>query len=160
MNSTKIIATLIFVLSVALFSGCTKEGPAGKDGNANVSSTTLTASNWVYSAPSWVATLPYSAITQEIVNSGAVLVYIKVGESYNQLPLTFYQTDSYSTTIEVSTSPGQVTLFWTDSDLIQPDNPGSQSFKVVAIAAATMIDNPDLDYSSYDEVMSTFGLED
>lgn len=166
MNSIKTISTLLLLVTMTIFSSCKKEGPegpAGKDGvdgNANVVSSTITSSAWAYNAPSWAITFTYPAITQEIINSGAVLVYIKVGNNYNQLPLTFYQSSSYSTTIEVTTFAGGLSLIWTDSDLTQPNNPGSQTFKVVVIAASGMIQNPNVDYSNYEEVKSTFNLVD
>lgn len=163
MISIKTISALLLLVTMTLFSSCKKEGPAGpagKDGNANVVSSTITSSSWAYAAPSWVITFTNPAITQEIINSGAVLVYLKVGNSYNQLPLTFYPSSDYSTTIEVSTFVGGLSLFWTDSDLIQPINPGSRTFKVVVIAASGRIQNPNVDYSNYEEVKSTFNLED
>lgn len=163
MNSIKTITSLVLLVTMTIFSSCKKEGPAGpagEDGNANVVSSTITSSSWAYTAPSWAITFTYPAITQEIINSGAVLVYIKVGNNYNQLPLTFYPSASYSSTIEVSTFVGGLSLLWTDSDLIQPNNPGSQTFKVVVIAASGLIQNPNVDYSNYEEVKSTFSLVD
>jgi hypothetical protein len=157
----KIIYLALMVVSLTtLFSGCKKEGPAGKDGNANVVSSSTTVSNWVYEGSSWKSIIPYPAITQDIINSGAVLVYMKTGESYNQLPLTFYQNPAYSTTIEVSTVVGGLALYWSDSDLSQPINPGTRTFKVVVIASSGMIQNPDVDYSNYEEVKSAFNLVD
>lgn len=161
MNSVKTIKTLMLLAAITIFGGCAKEGPAGedgKDGNANVVSTTITSTDWTFNDPSWVLSLNYPAITQDIINSGAVLVYVKVGESYNQLPLTFYQSSSYSSSVEVSTFVGGLYLFWTDSDLIQPIYPGSQTFKIVVIASSGMIQNPNVDYSNYEEVCSTFNI--
>ena len=163
MNSIKSITSLVLLVTMTIFSSCKKEGPAGpagKDGNANVVSSTITSSSWAYTEPSWAITFTDPAITQEIINSGAVLVYIKVGDNYTQLPLTFYLSSSYSSTIEVSTFVGGLSLFWTDSDLVQPNNPGSQTFKVVVIAGSGMIQNPNVDYSNYEEVKSKFNLED
>jgi hypothetical protein len=160
MNLIKTISVLLFVSTMTIFSSCSKEGPAGKDGNANVVSSTITSSSWVYNDPTWAITFNYPAITQEIINSGAVLVYMKVGNNYNQLPLTFYQSSSYSTTIEASNFVGGLTLFWTDSDLTQPINPGSRTFKVVVISASGMMQNPDVDYSNYEEVKTIFNIED
>ena len=160
MNFIKTISTSLLLLSIVLLSGCEKEGPAGADGNANVVSTTFTSSAWTFNSPSWMLSYNYPAITQEIINTGAVLVYIRVNNSYNQLPLTFYQSSDYSTTIEVSNSVGGVNIFWTDSDLVQPINPGTQTFKVVVIAASAKIQNPGVDYSNYEDVESAFNLKD
>lgn len=123
-------------------------------------SSSITSSAWTYVSPSWEITFTNPAITQAIINSGAVLVYIKAGEGYNQVPLTIYQSASYSTSIEVATFVGGLTVFWTDSDLTQPNNPGSQTFKIVIIAASGIIQNPNVNYSDYEEVRSVFNLED
>jgi hypothetical protein len=151
----KIIYLALMVVSLTtLFSGCKKED------DVNIESSTVTVSNWVYEGKSWNTFISFSAITQDIINSGAVLAYIKVGESYNQLPLTFYQDATYSTTIEVASTVGGLKLFWSDSDLIQPNNPGSRTIKVVVIPSSGMIQNPSVDYSNYEEVKSAFNLVD
>jgi len=163
MNLIKTISALLLLVTVTTFSSCKKEGPAGpagQDGNANVVSSTITSSAWAYNAPSWAITFTYPAITQEIINSGAVLVYLKVGNNYNQLPLTFYPSSSYSSTVEVSNFVGGLSLIWTDSDLTQPNNPGSRTFKVVVISSSGMIQNPNVDFSKYEEVKAIFDLKD
>ncbi len=152
-----------------LFTNCAKDGktgpagpqgPAGANGNANVVSSTITSSNWAYTAPSWKISFTYPAITQDIIDKGAVLVYIKVGSAYNQLPLTIYPSSTYSRTYEVSTYLGGVDIFCTDSDLTQPTNPGSQNFKVVVIAASGKMANPNLNYDDYNAVKKAFNLQD
>jgi hypothetical protein len=162
------LISLVFTL-IVIISGCTKEGPEGpagkdgingKDGNANVVSATITSSAWVYNTPSWVISFSYPAITQDIINNGAVLVYIKVGNGYNQLPLTFYQSQNYSTSIEVSTYVGGLTLLWTDSDLTQPINPGENTFKIVVISASGLNRNPNINFNNYLEVKHSFNLPD
>ena len=162
----KAINTFSFISLMLIFFGCEKEGPAGPagpagaDGNANVVSTNVTSSAWVYVNSSWEISFAYPEITQEIINSGAVLVYIKVNESYNQLPLTFYQSQEYSTSIQVSTYNGGVTMFWSDSDLVQPINPGSQTFKIVVIASSVMRQNPNVNYNNYEDVSRAFDLNE
>lgn len=139
---------------------CTKEGPQGPPGNANVVSSTITSSSWEYSNPSWSITFTYPAITQDIIDKGAVLVYLKVGQGYNQLPVTIYQSSSYSSSLEVASFVGGVKVFWTDSDLTQPNNPGQQSFKVVVIAASGLAQNPNIDFKNYEAVKQAFHLND
>ena len=157
---------LVFVNSCAIDGPIGPEGPAGPvgpvgpQGNANVLSTTYSVSNWNYSAPSWQASIPFSAITQSIINTGAVLVYISTGtNTYSQLPLTFYPASTYSTTIEVVSTIGAVNLFWSDSDQTQPNNPGSWTFKVVAIAGSNKMAYP-VDWSNYIAVKKYFNLAD
>ena len=155
-------------LMVLALAGCKKgdTGPAGKDGkngtngNANVVSSSVTSSSWTYTAPSWQISFTYSPITQDIIDRGAVLVYIKAGSAYNQLPVTFYPASTYSRTYEVSTALNGVTIFCTDSDLTQPTNPGSQTFKIVVIAPSQLIKNPNVNLDNYEEVKKAFDLKD
>jgi hypothetical protein len=146
------------------FSACKKEGPAGKDGkdgNANVQSSTFTVTSWGYSAPSYYADINYSAITAGIINNGAVLVYLSNGSGgYSQLPLTIYPSSSYSETLETVSGPGFVRIFITDSDLTAPITPGTLTFKVVVIAASARMANPDVDLSNYNQVKKAFNLQE
>ena len=166
-KTAKIFGTFALVCGL-LFTGCKKgdtgpAGPAGTNGtngNANVVSSSITSSNWVYSSPSWGISFTYPAITQDIIDKGAVLVYLKVGSAYNQLPLTIYQSATYSSTYEVSTIVGGLTIFATDSDLTQPNNPGSKTFKIVVIAASQRMANPNVNYGNYNEVKKAFNLKD
>jgi hypothetical protein len=151
----KIIYLALMVVSLTtLFSGCKKED------DVKIESSSITFSDWVYDGTSWTYSFTYPAITQDIINSGAVLVYIKDGTADVQLPYTFYANDEYSTTIAAATYVGGLKLKWTDSDLIQPNNPGSRTIKVVVIPSSGMIQNPSVDYSNYEEVKSAFNLVD
>jgi hypothetical protein len=152
-----------------LFTNCAKDGatgpagPAGANGtngNANVVSSSITSSNWSYTSPSWKISFTYASITQAIIDKGAVIVYIKVGSAYNQLPLTFYPTSSYSRSYEVSTYLGGLDIFCTDSDLTQPSNPGSQNFKIVVIASSELVKHPNVNLDNYEDVKRTFGIQD
>lgn len=181
MKTKNLLVATFMTIGVILISSCAKDGatgpagPAGAngtngtngtngmdgtDGNANVESSSITSSSWVYTAPSWKVTFTYASITQDIIDNGAVLVYNKVGASYNQLPLTYYPSATYSSTYEVSTVVGGLSIFVTDSDLSQPANPGSQTFKVVVIAASGLIAHPDVDFKNYEQVKSAFNLND
>lgn len=157
------IRTFLFALFLLVSAtSCKKEGPqgpAGKDGNANVHGQVFTVSNWSYSAPSYYSDISYSAITQDIINTGAVLVYLSNGSGgYSQLPLTYYPSSAYSRTFETVSYPGGVRIYVTDSDLTQPVTPGTSSFKVVAISSSARIAHPEIDYSDYEEVAKVFHL--
>jgi hypothetical protein len=154
---------IIFGITLISIVGCTKEGPigpAGADGNANVVSSTISSSNWVYNSPSWSITFSYPAITQNIIDKGAVLVYLKNGQAYTQLPLTIYSSATFSSSLEVNSFVGGVKVFWTDSDLTQPSNPGNREFKVVVIAASGLAQNPNLDFKNYEAVKLAYNLKD
>lgn len=160
----------LFALACGLlFTNCSKDdntgpaGPAGANGtngNANVVSSTFTSSSWLYTAPSWVVSFLYPAITQDIIDKGAVLVYLKVGSAYSQLPLTIYQVSTFSSTYEVSTVVGGLSIRATDSDLTQPNYPGLKEFKVVVIAASGRAANPSINYNDYNAVKKAFNLQD
>lgn len=156
----KFLKPLSIVLILLLFTAFEKEGPRGPEGNANVLSGTYIISNWSYSEPSFVGDITVPDITQDIIQNGAILVYIETGEgTFSQLPLTFYQSDNYSTSLEVVTALQKVHIIWTDSDLATPLLPPALNFKVVTIAASTRLAHPELDFSNYKDVVRTFELE-
>lgn len=158
----------IAVITLGIFIvSCTKEGKQGEpgingvDGNANVKTIMVWDVSWSYSSPSYQTIIPHNDITQDLVDRGVVLVYARLNSgAYNQLPTTFYQSSSYSTSIEVASIAGSVTLFWTDSDLSQPSYPAINDFKIVLIPSTAKLAKPDLDYSNYEEVKASFGLKD
>jgi hypothetical protein len=156
-----LIKTCILI-SALLFNSCIGEqgpqGPAGKDGNANVQSSSLTTSSWSYLSPDWYINFTYPAITQDILDKGAVLVYVQSGSNYFQLPYTFYPTSTFSRTYTFRHYLGGLSVYVTDSDLIQPDNPGLLTFKVVVIASSALAKHPNVDLNNYNEVKKTFEL--
>lgn len=176
-TTCKIISTIALSVVIAL-SGCVKgdkgpkgdtgaqgaqgaTGPQGNQGNANVQSATFTvsASSWVISPPSYYATINYSAITQSIVNTGAVLVYWSNGSGgYSQLPLTYYPTASYSRNMEPVSYNGGVNIWVYDSDLTQTIAPGTQVYKIVVIASNYM--KPGVNHDNYNEVKQAYNLQD
>jgi hypothetical protein len=164
---TTVIAGLALTLGLTLTS-CQKgetgpAGPAGTNGtngNANVVSSSITTSAWSYVSPSWEMTFTYPAITQNILDKGAVLVYVQSGTNYYQLPYTLYPQNTYSRTYTFVHYLGGLKVFVTDSDLTQPSNPGSLTFKVVVIAASQIDENPNVNYDNYEEVKKAFNLKD
>jgi hypothetical protein len=160
-NKFSLVLGLFFAVTFSL-SSCKKgpEGPAGKDGNSNVVSSSITSGNWTYDEPSWVQTFTYPAITSDILNSGAVLVYVQSASNYYQLPYTYYPSSVFSKTITYVHYLGGLKVFVTDSDLTQPNNPGSLTFKVVVIASSDLIRNPNVDLTDYKAVKSAFNIAD
>lgn len=151
---------LIFGITLISIFACTKEGPIGPSGNANVVSSTISSSNWVLADNRWSITFTYPEITQNIIDKGAVLVYMKVGQAYNQIPLTLYSSATFSTSLQVSSFLGGVTVFWSDSDLTQPTNPGNREFKIVVIAASGLAQKPNLDFENYEAVKKAYNLNE
>jgi len=162
----KLFKPLLASLIISALSSCEKEilegpqGPPGPGGNANVQSDTYTVFNWLYNDPFYYADVFIPHITEDIIRDGAVLVYAETDpNTYSQLPLTFYQSDDYSTSLEVISSITQIRLIWTDSDLTEPIEPPELNIKVVCIASSELVIHPKVNYLDYEEVKRTFHLK-
>lgn len=160
MKTIKKISILLMISSITFFSNCKKEVPADNVVVDNVVSSSITSSAWVYNNPYWEISFSYPAITQEIINSGAVLVYVKDGNSNYQLPVTIYTTSTYSSSLGLEAFVGGIKINWSDSDLTQPDNPGTMTFKVVVISSDGLIQNPKIDFSNYETIKEVFNVRD
>jgi hypothetical protein len=177
MKTFNFLSIVILIVAFSL-SGCKKEavtgptGPAGtngtngtngKDGNANVVSGTVNVTTWTYSSgdAAYFADIPSQSITQNVLNSGAVLVYVKYAENvWSQLPLTLYLDPTYSSTLEVITTLNHIQIVWTDSDLTQPNTPPALTFKIVVITSTGTLLASKVDTSNYLEVRDAFNLKD
>ena len=157
------------IIATMFFASC--RGPQGPAGNANVASSTVTVypNNWYWeNNMSWRVDIDYAAINMDIHNYGAVLVYMNDENTWRQIPLTFYysQTDDqgveqfYSSSLEVSTYQGGVSIFWTENDFYDGYRPDTHQFKIVAIASGLYYDRQDVDYSNYEAVKTAFQLAD
>lgn len=168
------------ILAISFLASCRgPQGPAGNDGNANVTSSTLVIHdydwewNYIYTDADgkergqYGVTIDYPAINNNVYNYGAVLVYMDNGGAWSQVPLTFFYHQNidgedcvFAANIEVATlSNGAVCLFWTESDMCDV-RPVTTEFKIVAIEATVYKDRSDVDYSSYDAVKTAFQLAD
>lgn len=146
------------------------QGPAGHDGNANVKSSTLTVNpnDWYWDETSWRVDIAFDAIDAQIDDYGAVLVYMNSGNTWRQLPMTFYYTDHdqngnilyCSSSLEVSSYQGGVSIFWTENDFYDGYQPDQHDFKIVVIAASYYSSRSDVDYSNYEAVKEAFQLAD
>jgi len=172
----KIITTIL--TSLVLLTSCKGDqgpaGPPGQDGNANVQSATIETrfSDWDWSdtEKNWAISFDWNAISLDMVDYGALLVYLENPRSdlyaWHQLPMTLVITDSYSAVLETSYYDYGFTIFWTNSDL-QKHKDVLQSyydeepmmFKVVLIAANYYAAHPEIDYSNYEEVKTALNLE-
>lgn len=164
--------TLLFCLGLsaaALFAACKGEkgdlgdiGPDGPQGPGSVTSkmATIGANDWTWTAPSWTAAKPDTAITTDILNEGGVFVYWeKSAGVWVALPFTHYPNDWYSTTLHAEYSLGSVKFFITDSDRTQPAAPGAQKFKVLVVDGDQLVDNEDVDWTNLKEVEKRLGLQ-
>jgi hypothetical protein len=139
------------IVTLVLFSGCKKAeagpkgdkgdtGAAGMAGNANVKSSTFTNVTWNYNSASsaFETIISYTAITQEIVNNGAVFVYL--GNStggYGQLPFSQMIDETVILFFDYEFFTGGVKIIMQNSDLDNSYVPLSTAkFKIVAIAGS------------------------
>jgi hypothetical protein len=153
MKNLSIIA--VSIAFAMLFSKCSKEGPEGPqgiqgeqgiqgdqgvpgaDGNANVHSYLYTVVNWTPDGVDLYDVLAASYITQDILDNGAVLVYMSNGSgAWNPLPYVEWRS-SYEHLITPVIAVGSITLWISDSDLTLPGIPGATDYKVVAIQGTT-----------------------
>lgn len=163
----KTIVLGMVALMVLMFGACKKPkdgapGAQGPQGNANVTYGifNVPASSWGYTSPTYYATLLEPTITQDILDKGAILVYMGSTSQWVQLPVTFYPSSTYSELIKPIFTLGQVEVDITDSDLTQPATPTAKTFKVVVIASRSMLINPNVDFSNYESVKKAFNLKD
>lgn len=149
----KLIPIMGFLMVATLFNSCEKgeQGPAGKDGNANVYSTnefTAYSNNWAKQTSSTIGTyytLTVSSppVTTEIAEKGVVLCFIKLGDK-TWFPLPY---DDYIYFF----TPGGIAIIYEYGV-----NPGTQTFRLVAIASSELAKHPDTDLKDYSEVIRTF----
>lgn len=164
----KLTLICMAIIATMFFASC--RGPQDPMGNANVVSSTVTAypSDWKWDGTSWRLDIDYAAINMDIHNYGAVLVYMDDQNTWRQIPLTFYytQTDEdgvesyYSSSLEMSSYQGGVSIFWTENDFYDGYKPETHRFKIVVIASNIYANRQDVDYSNYEAVKTAFQLAD
>lgn len=163
-----------------------EQGPQGEEGNANVVADTLTLTNtdWLWNSILWVQTTPsgasgYStryvdltipAITEDILNSGQVSVYMENAPSFTpgawvSLPLEFSFT-SYSINYKFEIFEGLIRLHYyharNDPNATPPSTQDqvipTRLYKWVVIEGdfAAKMDASGIDMSNHDEVMAYF----
>lgn len=184
----KVFGFAVALMAFALMVSCAKEGPmgpmgpqgptgpqgpqgpAGQDGYVNVASSTLTVypNDWYWDNVSWRVDFDYPAVNSDIYNSGVVLVYMETENTWRQIPMTFYYSETndegetfyYSSSLETSFYVGGVSVFWTESDFYDGYRPEEHRFRIVAISAGYYNAHPEVDYSDYEVVKETFELAD
>jgi len=92
-----------------------------------------TSANWTFVNPSQRADFTWSVLTQAVADYGNVSFYVLYDFGWVELPYTMNATTAYSSTISAEYGLNSFRISWTDSDLTDPGNPGSLTFKAVAI---------------------------
>ena len=150
------ITFVLMVLSLTIIS-CEPEvivgpegpqGPAGLDGNANVVSIekTVGSTDWIAEGSAgedlyYYYEISVPQITQDILDDGFVIVFLKSGDYYTALPTVYYFYSStydyyYSTTIRYHFGPRTVRLEIQDSDLFTYRPEKTLAFKIVVIGGS------------------------
>ncbi|MBR3710843.1 MAG: hypothetical protein IKM99_07775 [Bacteroidales bacterium] len=160
----------VTLFCVAFLAMCCLASCRGPKTNANVYSSTVTVyeSDWRWDNTSWRVDLRFDAINLNVHNDGAVLVYMDNENTWRQLPMTFYYTDydnqgnlvNCSSSLEVSSYDGGVSIFWTENDFYNGRRIGTHRFKIVTISNADYSARPDVDYSNYEEVKRVFQIKE
>ena len=160
----------VTLFCVAFLAMCCLASCRGPKTNANVYSSTVTVyeSDWRWDNTSWRVDLRFDAINLNVHNDGAVLVYMDNENTWRQLPMTFYYTDydnqgnlvNCSSSLEVSSYDGGVSIFWTENDFYNGRRIGTHRFKIVTISNADYSARPEVDYSNYEEVKRVFQIKE
>jgi hypothetical protein len=168
-QSSKTITTLVTGLIMAFgltFSSCKKAetGPAGKDGNANVQSTgevDLSSLTWTYqgdpSNDAYSCVYSNSAITQDVLDKGLVMAYIKTLNGWAPLPFSavIYGTDDI--TFEIVN--GEIRFYYRDNnELTTTYDPSNTSLIVRVVIIPSQIKKPNVDHYNYQEVKEAYNL--
>ena len=135
-------------------------GADGNDGTSNMSSSIFIADTWYWSNSYEGAISIYStsAISQEVVDSGMVMVYTNniFGSNINYpLPYSPFTVSDYSEVITFSYSLNQVVIVWRNSnydDQVVPGPGAGFEFRVVVITPSMLAANPGADWNNYGEV--------
>ena len=137
--------------------------------NANVYSSTVKVSSqdWYWDNTSWRVDLKYDAIDISVNDYGAVLVYMDNGNTWRQIPMTYYysvvdhgQTVYCSSSLEVSSYLEGVSIFWTENDFYNQYRPEDHYFKIVALSSVDFESRSDVDYSNYEAVKEAFQIKE
>lgn len=158
-NTLAIAAIAVMLTSF----GCKKDsagpqGPAGKDGNANVHSEEFTvyASEWWWNSTNKY-TYQVKIPTYQYANT-AVFVYLKInGTEWAPFPRTVFLNTSISQTQSFVNTYPTLMFKYQNSDF-SVASPPTCTFKVVCIEPSSLAAHPDLDVNNYNEVKKAFSL--
>ena len=163
-NFIKIMTVLM--LAGTVFTNCKKgdtgpQGPAGTNGNANVKSQTSTNLTWTFNnaTKAYETNISAALVTQDIVDKGAVLVYLQDGNTSSQLPTSTMYDVSTIVFFDFECSVGNVKITFKNSDLDNSLVPQSTlKFKIVAMTASARAANPEM--NDYNQIKTTYHMVD
>jgi len=175
MKTTTILFSLLISMSTFLLTGCSQEGPqgpAGLDGNANViASPWYSPAAWDGSSGDWYFDISNSEISQDIVESGAILAYVSLpGDLYNDYtvrPLPAYAIDANWDFLLPNDGQSYGTIEFT-SDMVSRPGTAGYNFRFILIPAnyslkSASLNSPglsELKKMSYQEVCNLLGIKE
>jgi hypothetical protein len=162
------------ILSIAMIVfGCSKDGeigpqgPAGTNGsngtngtngNANVLGSgdfTITPTDWLSSGNTKYVNISNSVISQQIVNTGVVMVYQKVNNNYIALPFSSggfdYRFAFGLNNLQIIVSTYNNTAFTVTSNF---------TIRYVVISSTNKMAGSNINWQNYEEVKYKFNLKD
>ncbi len=160
----RIALLLLAVGSLFVFDGCRKtgpQGPAGKDGNANViGEDPFSVTTWTYTTNAtgsgdmaYYADFSDPNITSSVASFGLVVVYIRYPDgTWKNLPDILN-----GTTFSYAVKSGGFSLYFSNVDGTTPVYPGAQTFRVVVVPSSYKQAHPNTDWKNYEEVSRLLG---
>lgn len=162
---------LLTAITVSLFSTSCKKGdtgPAGedgKDGSANVQTTTwsVNTSAWVNGSSYWYVDIPVSALTSSNHGSAAVEVFFSTNSGLNWYAVPYTAVASTNYFMGFATGVGLTEIQWTYNGVGNGSDPNTFfgatcQFKIVVIPAA--MKKPGINTHNYEELKSAYNLKD
>jgi hypothetical protein len=164
--NTKTIAYLFAAFLMIFISGCSQEGPQGppgEDGNADVTASPwYTPNAWEGSSGDWYFDIDNSAISQDIVESGAILAYVSLpGDLYNDLtvrPLPAYAIDANWDFLFPNDGQTYGTIEFT-SDMVNMPGTSGYNFRFILIPASYILKSASLNSPGLNELKKMTYLE-
>lgn len=131
------------------------QGPQGTPGSANLKSSTVSVTDWVYDeiTKQYLGFTINNNITQEVLEGGLVQVFLRTNEGrYVALPAIFYPSvgNSYKTGFSLMLQQVRIELQY--PDLQQETSPGLLTFKIVAMGPGFTNTHKNLNFSDYNQI--------
>ena len=150
----KKIVLALAACGLLMTTSCTKTGPAGPAGNANVISSgayTIGSSQWSYDAASasYFCTVNNPNITADVLANGVLEVYKEYSSGWTNLPDI---DNGVSTVFNMEQGAYTISVFNINGSL--PSNPGSVTFRDVVIPRSVRLSHPQTNWANYNETMA------
>lgn len=164
-------ATFLTTIVLSLFLNSCKKGdtgPAGengKDGNANVTTTTfqVNTSAWMNGSSYWYVDIPVPSLTSTNHGSAAVQVFFSTNSGVNWYAVPYTAVASTNYFMGFATGIGVTEIQWTYNGVGNGNDPNTFfgatcQFKIVVIPPAMI--KKGVNYNDYSELKAVYNLKD